>query len=142
VTDERLFRALQADLVRLDPWSFRILPGESFGVDQVVLGTTGVFAIRVVDEPALAMVRKRPPGHRGLARLTRRLESRLGAVGIHTGAQALLCSVGPTQFAPRTIRGVRVIPRSLLVREISERQRVLMPHQAERAAKSLLRAAS
>jgi hypothetical protein len=141
VTDERLFGVLRADLVRLDPWSFRVLPGESFGVDCVVLGTTGAFAIRVVDQPATAMVGKRPPGLRGLARGARRLAHRLMTVGVHVRTQAVLCSVGP-EFAPRTVRGVRVLPRALLVREISERQRVLMPHQAERAAQSLLSAAS
>ena len=39
----------------------------------------------------------------------------------------------------RTVRGVRVIPKMVLTRELAERQRVLLPHQARRAATSLLR---
>jgi hypothetical protein len=129
---------LEPELARLDPWSFHVLPGDGFGVDVVVVGTTGSFAVRVVNEQALAMVAKRPPGHRGLRRAARRLDHRLLELGVHTGVQPVLCSVGPSGFAPRTVRGVRVVPRTLLARELSDRQRVLMPHQAQRAARSLL----
>jgi Fe2+ transport system protein FeoA len=138
--DVRSAPTLAAELARLDPWSFHVLPGEGFGVDSVVVGTTGSFAIRAVHEDAPAMVARRPPGHRGLRRAARRLERRLAELGLHTGAEAVLCSAGPTGFAPRTVRGVRVIPRVLLVRELAERQRILEPHQAQRAAQSLLRA--
>ncbi|MDP9343599.1 MAG: hypothetical protein M3Q23_16215 [Actinomycetota bacterium] len=137
--EARSFPSLEAELARLDPWSFHVLPGESFGVDSIVVGTTGSFAIRVVQEGISAMVGKRPPGRRGLRRAARRLERRLNELGVHTRVEAVLCSVGASGFAPRTLRGVRVIPRILLVRELSERQRVLLPHQAQRAARSLLR---
>jgi hypothetical protein len=129
-------------MARLDPWSFHVLPGAAFGVDHVVVGTTGSFAIRVASGDVEAMVSNRPPGRRGLRRAAGRLGHRLGSIGVHTGAQAVLCSAGPSGFAPRTVRGVRVVPRELLVREISERRRVLMPHQAQRAARSLLRVRS
>ena len=137
--DVRFAPPLTAELARLDPWSFHVLPGECFGVDAVVVGTTGSFAIRVVEEDVTAMVARRPPGHRGLRKAAKRLEHRLDEMGVHTGAEAVLCSVGPAGFAPRTVRGVRVIPRVLLVRELAERHRVLLPHQARRAATSLLR---
>jgi hypothetical protein len=131
---------LTPELAHLDPWSFHVLPGQGFGVDTVVVGTTGSFAIRVVDQDVTAMVARRPPGHRGLRRAAKRLAHRLAGLGVHTGVEAVLCSVDPSGFAPRTVRGVRVIPRVLLVRELAERQRVLQPHQARRAAHSLVRA--
>ena len=116
-----------------------MLPGEEFGVDTVVVGTTGSFAIRVVEDDIPAMVSKRPPGHRGLRRAAKRLESRLHELGVHSGVDAVLCSIGAAGFAPRTLRGVRVIPKVLLVRELAERERIMLPHQARRAAASLLR---
>jgi hypothetical protein len=42
-------------------------------------------------------------------------------------------------FAPRTVRGVRVVPPVLLAGEISQRNRSAMPHQVRRAAEALAR---
>src|SRR5438445_2908028 len=39
--------SVSRELTRLDPFSFFVLPGDLYGVDQVVVGTTGAFAIRV-----------------------------------------------------------------------------------------------
>jgi hypothetical protein len=122
------------DLSRLDPWSFRVLPDGAFGVDSVVVGTTGTFVLLVTGaSPGVLPMAK-------VRRAARRIRAAQSAAGVHLPVHAVLCVQGPP-FVPRDRAGVRVIPRLLLVREISERTRVALPHQAERAAKSLRKAA-
>jgi hypothetical protein len=122
------------DLSRLDPWSFRVLPDGAFGVDSVVVGTTGTFVLLVTGaSPGILSMTK-------IRRAARRIRAVQSAAGVHLPVHAVLCVQGPP-FVPRSRARVRLVPRLLLVREISERARVALPHQAERAAKSLRKAA-
>jgi hypothetical protein len=123
---------LEKELARLDPWSFHALPGRDFGADHVVVGTTGAFAIKVAPAPRVGTVA-------ATRRAAKRLRRRLGAAAYHGGVHALLCIDG--SVLPRTTRGVRVVPRSLLVKEVAERERTAQPHQVRRVAETLTRRA-
>ncbi|MFL5797452.1 MAG: hypothetical protein ACJ77A_05895 [Actinomycetota bacterium] len=127
----------ERELSRLDPWSFHVLPGEGVGCDRVVIGTTGSFA--VVFEGDGLPTGLRVPGLRRARRAARRLEGHVRAIGVQGGVFSILCPRGDAVFAPRTMRGVRVLPSVLLAGEISGRSRSAMPHQVKRAAESLTR---
>jgi hypothetical protein len=102
-----------------------------------VIGTTGSFAV-VFDgtgPPSGARV----PGLRRARRSRRRLEGHVRAIGMQSEVFALVCPRSEAVFAPRTIRGVRVVPPVLLAGEISRRSRSAMPHQVKRAAEALTR---
>ena len=127
---------LDKELSRLDPWSFRALPGREFGADHVVVGTTGAFAINLSRSGSVREVRSVGDARRA----ARRLKRRLGAAAYHGGVHALLCVDGVP--APRTILGVKVVPRSMIVKEVAERGRTAQPHQVQRVVETLARRAA
>ncbi len=114
-----------------------MLPGDGVGADHVVLGTTGAFAVVVAGDavPQGFLIE----GVGRTRRAARRLRRHIGAIGLQSETVALLCPRTSSVFAPRTVRGVRVVPPVLLAREISQRNRSAMPHQVQRAADSLTR---
>ncbi len=125
------------ELARLDPWSFRTLDGRVLGADLLVIGTTGAFVVVFADRVVLS--RGRLPGGSRVRRAARRFRAHLAQAGVHVETRALVCPEGDAVFPPRTVRGVRVIPRVLLTAEITGLHRVLMPHQVNRAADSVAR---
>jgi len=127
----------ERELQRLDPWSFRLLPGDGVGCDRVVLGTTGAFAVVFQGDSVPSGVRV--PGIRRARRAARKLKNHLSAIGAHDESVAVLCPRTHSVFAPRTVRGVRIVPPVLLAQEISGRSRSAMPHQVQRAAEALNR---
>jgi hypothetical protein len=127
----------ERELRRLDPWSFHVLPGHGVGCDHVVMGTTGAFA--VVFEGDSVPSGMRVPGLRRARRAARRLRGHLGAIGVKGETFAVVCPRTYSVFAPRTMRGVRIVPPMLLAKEISDRNRSAMPHQVRRAAEALTR---
>jgi hypothetical protein len=127
----------ERELQRLDPWSFHLLPGDGVGCDRVVIGTTGAFAI--VFEGDSVPSGARIPGLRRARRAARKLKGHLHAIGAYSDTFAVLCPRTNSVFAPRTVRGVRVVPPVLLAGEISQRNRSAMPHQVRRAAEALAR---
>ena len=136
-TDSARPVAAERELKRLDPWSFKVLPGDGVGCDRVVMGTTGAFAVVFGGDqmPSGARV----PGVRRAKRAARKLKGHVSAVGAQGETVAVVCPATEAVFAPRTVRGVRVVPPALLAAEISERSRTAMPHQVKRAAESLTR---
>jgi hypothetical protein len=127
----------ERELARLDRWSFQVLPGDGIGCDKVVMGTTGAFAVVFAGDAVPSGVRV--PGVRRARRAARKLKSHLGAIGIHGETLAVVCPQTDSVFAPRTVRGVRVVPPVLLAGEISGRNRAILPHQVKRAAEALTR---
>ena len=124
---------LDRELSRLDPFSFKTMPGRKFGVEHVVVGTTGAFAIKVA-----APKKGKTTGVGEARRAARRLRRKLAAAAYHGGVHAMVCVDG-TPFLPRTVRGVRVVPRSLLLKELAQRQRTAQPHQVSRVVQALAR---
>jgi len=121
------------ELSRLDPFSFFVIPGHEYGLDHVVVGTTGAYAIRVGRDTVDGRYRKDiAHAKRGAVRVRRGA----GQAAIHTKVQPVVCLPG-RQFAPTTRRGVRVIPWGRLVPEIAERSRTVLPNQARRFAEAL-----
>ena len=127
----------ERELRKLDRWSFRVLPGDGVGCDRIVLGTTGAFAVVFEGDgvPQGFLI----PGIHRTRRAARRLRRHVSAIGVEGETVALLCPRTSSVFAPRTVRGVRIVPPVLLAKEISERNRSAMPHQIQRAAESLTR---
>jgi hypothetical protein len=127
----------ERELSRLDPWSFHVLPGEGVGCDRVVIGTTGAFAVVFEGDRLPSSIRV--PGLRRARRAAKRLEGHVRAIGVQGAVYAILCPRGDAVFAPRSVRGVRVVPSVLLAGEISGHSRSAMPHQVKRAAEALTR---
>ena len=126
--------SVSRELTRLDPFSFFVISGRSYGVEHVVVGTTGTFAIAVGSSSVDG------GGYRSAAgrakRGVRRVRQGAGPAAVHTSMQALVCLPG-RQFEPRTVRGARVIPWGSLVAEIAGRQRSVTQNQAQRIAANL-----
>jgi hypothetical protein len=127
----------ERELRRLDQWSFHVLPGDGVGCDKVVIGTTGAFAVVFAGEGVPSG--RRVGGVRRARRTARKLKGHIAAIGIHSDTVAIVSPNTDSVFAPRTVRGVRVVPPVLLAAEISERNRAVLPHQVQRAAQSLTR---
>jgi hypothetical protein len=127
----------ERELRRLDPWSFHVLPGDGAGCDRLVIGTTGAFALVFVGESVPSGIRAAGVGR--ARRAARKLRGRLSAMGSQVDTFAIVCPRTHAVFAPRTVRGVRIVPPVLLAGEISGRNRAAMPHQVRRAAESLSR---
>jgi hypothetical protein len=127
----------ERELLKLDRWSFVVLPGEGVGCDHIVIGTTGAFAVVFEGDsvPQGFLI----PGIRRARKAARRLRGHVSATGVQTDTVAILCPRTSSVFAPRTVRGVRIVPPVLLAKAISERNRSAMPHQIQRAAESLTR---
>ena len=127
----------ERELRKLDRWSFHVLPGEDVGCDHIVFGTTGAFAVVFAGDsvPQGFLI----PGIHRTRRAARRLRGHVSAIGVQGETVAVLCPRTSSVFAPRTVRGVRIVPPVLLANEISERNRSAMPHQVKRAAESLTR---
>ena len=130
----------ERELKKLDPWSFHVLPGDGVGCDKIVMGTTGAFALVFAGDHVPSG--SRVAGVRRAKRAARKLKGHVGAIGAQGATIAIVCPSTHSVFAPRTIRGVRVVPPMLLANEISERNRSAMPHQVRRAAEALTRSFS
>lgn len=136
---------VRAELARLDPWSFWVVPGDVKAAELIVLGTTGTFLVRACEwrgvvsgGPRRITIDDRPvPGLAGMRRSARRLRSRLNLSAVHTEVDPLLCLTRATAGAARTVGGVRIVPVADLVKEITAREKVLLPSRAERGAKLL-----
>ena len=114
-----------------------MLPGDGVGCDKVVMGTTGAFAVVFAGDSVPS--KGRIEGVRRARRAARKLMGHLGAIGTHADTVAIVSPNTDSVFAPRTVRGVRVVPPVLLAAEISQRNRAVLPHQVQRAAESLTR---
>jgi hypothetical protein len=121
------------ELMRLDPFSFFVLEGQEWGADQVVVGATGTYAIRIGETSIDGRVRR---DVRRTRRAVRRLKEGTGVARVHTSVHGILCLPG-RQFRPRTKRKIRVIPWSMLAQQVVEGQRSVTPHQAQRVVESL-----
>src|SRR5947208_1584064 len=84
------------ELARLDPFSFFVISGDAFGVERVVVGSTGTFVIHVVEESVDGSIRGALRATRKAARRARR---QAGAAALNTSVRPVLCLQG-RQFAP------------------------------------------
>jgi hypothetical protein len=124
---------VRRELTRLDPFSFFVLAGERYGVEHVIVGTTGAFAVSVSDASIDGKFR------RDLARATRAaraVRQAAGQTAVHTKVQPLVCLTG-RQFGAKTVRGAKLIPWGAVVSEIAGRSRTVSPNQARRIAEAL-----
>lgn len=134
------------ELQRLDRWSYWVVPApaEEFG-DLIVVGVTGAFLVMAVATEgyadttgrALKIGGKRVGGSSALRRSARRVRGRLATAAVFAEVEPVVCLTRAPAGAPRTIGGVRVVPISALLRDITERQKVLLPSRARRGAESL-----
>lgn len=137
--------ALLPELERLDPWAFWTAPGDDFGADRVVMGTTGAFVIVVSDAEgylAANLGRFRVGGAtvattRGLAAKARKLRSKLSGMSVDAPATAVLVLTRAVTGAPREIKGVWVVRPQDLPRLIAQRPNKVARQPAKRAAQAL-----
>ena len=125
--------AVSRELARLDPFTFFVLSGSPFGVERVVVGSTGTFVVHVGAEAIDGSNRRELTR---LKRAARRVRRQAGAASVHTSVHPVLCLPG-RQFTPLVQRGVKVIPWGAVVAEVSGRSRRASPHQAQRVAQRL-----
>lgn len=137
--------SLLPELNRLDAWAFWIAPGEAFGVDRIVIGTTGSFAILVNQDEGfmrLRMGRIRigdgpSSSVRGLRGKARKLKEKLSSMAMYGEAEAVICCTSATLGAPRNIKGVWIARSADLPRLIAHRPNSVPRQTAKRAAQNL-----
>lgn len=138
-------RAALPELDRLDAWSFWVAPGDGLGVDQVVVGTTGAFAIVVSDVEGYVNVgfgRIRIGGRavgsvRGLRSRARALGNRLRSMSVPGNAEAILCCTQAALGMPRQVKGVWIARPADLPRLIAHRPAVMPRQTAKRVAQNM-----
>jgi hypothetical protein len=137
---------LSAALRRLDAYSFWVVPSEpSAPGDLVVVGTTGAFLVAACGLPGVVTygvtgvkVSGIPvPGMRALRRGARQLRDRLHDASVFSSVEPVLVITHAACGAPRTVRGVRVVQREDLVRDLAGRSATLSRSRAQRAARTL-----
>ena len=134
------------ELKRLDPWTYWVVPApaEEFG-DFVVLGTTGAFLVAAVGTEgyaettgrSLKISGRKVGGMSSLRRSARRIRGRLASAAVFAEVEPVACLTRAPAGAPRTVGGVRAVPVSELIRDLTERPKVLLPNRARRGAESL-----
>lgn len=137
---------LSRELHRLDPWGFWFVPApaEEFG-DFIVVGTTGAFLVMIVASEGYAETTgrtlkvsgKKVPGLPALRRSARKIRGRLANVAVFAEVEPIACFTRAPAGAPRTVGGVRAVPVSQLVRDLTERPKILLPNRARRGVESL-----
>jgi hypothetical protein len=125
--------SVRRELTKLDPFSFFVLAGEPYGLDLLVVGTTGAFGIAVSSSDVSGSYRRDLKRAR---RGSKRARSAAGQTAVHTRIHPLVCLAGP-QFDAKAQRGARVIPWGAVVREIAGRNRSVSNNQARRMAEAL-----
>lgn len=133
------------ELDRLDAWSFWIAPGEDLGVDRVVVGITGAFAIVLNAQEGyvdVGMGRIRIGGAtatsvRTLRARARALSSRLRSMSVPPNAEAVLCCTQAHLGMPRQVKGVWIARPADLPRLIAHRPNVMPRQTAKRVAQNL-----
>lgn len=133
------------ELSRLDPWAFWSAPGEAFGVDLVVMGTTGAFAVVISDAEGYVDIKlgrvtvggKTAASIRSLAGKARKLRGTLSGMQVDAPATAVLVLTRAMIGSPREIRGIWVARPQDLPRLIAQRPNKVARQPAKRAAQAL-----
>jgi len=144
MTDDTPDRLLP-ELERLDPWAFWVAPGEEFGADRIVIGTTGAFVLVVNQEEGYVSVSlgrvkvggKPVASIKSLKRRARKLKSKLSGMAVHSDVEAIVCPTNAILGAPRDVKGVWVAKPADAVKVISRRANVIPRQTAKRAAQAL-----
>ena len=135
---------IAAQLTRLDPFTFWILPYQGAG-DFVVVGSTGAFLIAAVTATGTADVHRGRlrvdgaslDGHRRLGVEAKRLRSTLSQAAVPVHVEPVICLTHATAGAPRADRKIRVVQVRDLAKEIADRPHTLPRLRAQRVARAL-----
>lgn len=135
---------IAAQLERLDPYTFWILPRDG-AADFVVVGTTGAFLIAAVPMLGTADVHRGRlqvdgaplSGVRRLRAEAKRLQLTLSEVTVPVRVEPVFCLTHATAGAPRSDRGVRVVHRRDLAKDMADRPHILPRLRAQRGARAL-----
>jgi hypothetical protein len=125
--------SVSRELTKLDPFSFFVLSGRDYGIEHVVVGTTGAYAVSVSDATVEGNYRRDVARANRAARMVRH---GAGQTAVHTKIQPLVCLTGHP-FSSKSVRGAKVIPWGAVVTEIAGRNRSVTPNQARRIAEAL-----
>jgi len=136
---------LLPELERLDPWSFWVAAGDEFGVDRVVIGTTGAFILVVSQAEGymnVSLGRVKIGGVpvasvRSMKRKARKLKSKLHGMAVYANVEPVICATNAILGSPKNVRGVWVGKPADVVKVISRRANALQRQPAKRAAQAL-----
>ena len=135
---------LLPELDRLDAWSFWVASGEGFGVDRIVIGTTGAFVVTVVPDEGymkVSMGKIRVGGKAlsvsGQKSKARKLRSKLAGLEVETEAEAIICCTHATIGTPKNVKGVWVVRPVDIGRIIAHRTSPVPRASAKKAAQAL-----
>jgi hypothetical protein len=137
---------LSHELSRLDPYTFWTIPaGARSAGDLIVVGQTGVFLVAAW--PALgafSVSLGRPvvdgrsiPGLSALRSDAKHLTSRLSGASVPAKAEPVVCLTHAAIGMPREVKGIRFVQISGLLRDLTERPKVLELTRVQRAARLL-----
>lgn len=135
---------MAAQLMRLDPFTFWILPCDGAG-DFVVVGTTGAFLVAAEVATGTADVHRGRlrvdgaslNGHRRLRAQAKQLESILSKATVPVRVEPVICLTHAAAGAPRADRKIRVVQVRDLAKEIADRPHTLPRLRAQRVARAL-----
>jgi hypothetical protein len=135
---QKVVRALS----RLDPWSFWRTPEE--GGMVLVVGLTGAWAVSAcgaTGELTSLGGRVKVGGQvvrlRELKRMAREARTRLDSASVDVKVQPIVCCTDAHIGQPKNVAGVRFLPVGALVKDLTDRDRILPLARAQKAAKAL-----
>lgn len=135
---------LLPELDRLDAWSFWVAPGKAFGVDRIVIGTTGSFVVTVVSDEGYmkvslgrAKIGDRLISLSGLKSKAKKLRAKLASLEVPTQTEAIICCTNATIGTPKNVKGVWVVRPADIARIISHRPSPVPRAAAKKAAQAL-----
>ena len=139
------YAAVARELGRLDAYSFFVLPGQDWGADFAVVGTTGAFLVTVCELTGVAQVAARRPtignepvrGLRAIRSGAKRFTAKLGDAATFVQAVPVVCLTAAIAGPPVDGAGVRFAKLGDLVREISGRPGAQSHTRAQAAARVL-----
>jgi hypothetical protein len=137
---------LSSELSRLDPYTFSTMPAEARSAgDLIVVGQTGVFLVAAWPAAgAFSVSLGRPvvdgrsiPGLSALRSDAKRLTSKLSAVSVPGNVEPVVCLTHAAIGMPRTVKGVRFVQLSDLLKDLTGRPRALELTRVQRAVRLL-----
>ena len=137
---------LSNELARLDPYTFWTVPaGARSAGDLIVVGQTGVFLVAAWPAGgAFSVSLGRPvidgrsiPGLAALRSDAKRLTQRLSASSVPGKVEPVVCLTRAAIGMPRDVKGIRFVPITDLLRDLTARPRALELTRTQRAVRLL-----
>jgi hypothetical protein len=130
------------ELSRLDPWSYWRTAEE--GGTVTVVGVTGAWVVaafggagEVTSLAGRVKVGDRTVPVRRLKRMAKQARTKLGSASVDMRVEPVVCCTDAHLGKPKVAGGVRFVPVGSLVRDLTDREKVLQFSRAQKAAEAL-----